>query len=57
MEVTLRTAALIPDARSVILNHCGHWAQVEHTPEFNRLVLGFLEARADVAQQKSGFGG
>lgn len=43
METTLRTAALLPNARAVILNRCGHWAQVEHAAEFNRLVLGFLE--------------
>ena len=43
METTLRTAALIPNARAVILNRCGHWAQVEHAAEFNRLVAGFLE--------------
>jgi 2-hydroxy-6-oxonona-2,4-dienedioate hydrolase len=43
METTLRTAALIPNARAVILNRCGHWAQVEHAAEFNRLVASFLE--------------
>jgi 2-hydroxy-6-oxonona-2,4-dienedioate hydrolase len=43
MEATLRTAALTPNARAVILNQCGHWAQLEHQAEFDRLVLGFLE--------------
>lgn len=43
METTLRTAALIPNVRAVILNRCGHWAQVEHATEFNRLLSGFLE--------------
>jgi 2-hydroxy-6-oxonona-2,4-dienedioate hydrolase len=43
MEITLRTAGVIPNARAVILNRCGHWAQLEHAAEFNRLVLGFLE--------------
>jgi 2-hydroxy-6-oxonona-2,4-dienedioate hydrolase len=42
METTLRTSALIPNSRAVILNRCGHWAQVEHAAEFNRLLLGFL---------------
>ena len=42
MELTLSTSALIPNARAVILNRCGHWAQVEHAAEFNQLVLGFL---------------
>jgi 2-hydroxy-6-oxonona-2,4-dienedioate hydrolase len=57
MEVTLRTAALIPDVRAVILNRCGHWTQVEHAAEFNRLVLNFLEARGAAPAQKTGFGG
>jgi pimeloyl-ACP methyl ester carboxylesterase len=26
-----------------IFPHCGHWAQVEHAAEFNRLVLDFLD--------------
>jgi 2-hydroxy-6-oxonona-2,4-dienedioate hydrolase len=25
-----------------IFNRCGHWAQVEHRDEFNRVVLDFL---------------
>src|SRR5712691_5889874 len=29
-------------ARMHIFNHCGHWAQVEHADEFNRLVIDFL---------------
>lgn len=57
MEVTLRTSAVIPDVRSVILNRCGHWAQVEHTAEFNRLVLAFLEPRQAAPANKTGFGG
>lgn len=43
LEATLRTAAIIPNARAVILNRCGHWAQLEHRQEFDRLVAGFLE--------------
>jgi 2-hydroxy-6-oxonona-2,4-dienedioate hydrolase len=43
METTLRTSALIPNSRAVILNRCGHWAQVEHVAEFNRLLINFLE--------------
>jgi len=26
----------------VILNRCGHWAQLEHAEEFNRLVTEFV---------------
>lgn len=44
METSLRTAAVIPNARTVILNRCGHWAQVEHREEFNKLVQHFIEA-------------
>jgi 2-hydroxy-6-oxonona-2,4-dienedioate hydrolase len=42
MELTLRTSALIPNSRAVILNRCGHWAQVEHAAEFDRMLLNFL---------------
>jgi 4,5:9,10-diseco-3-hydroxy-5,9,17-trioxoandrosta-1(10),2-diene-4-oate hydrolase len=31
------------NARMHIFPHCGHWAQVEHAEEFNRLVLDFLD--------------
>ncbi|HLY66455.1 MAG TPA: alpha/beta fold hydrolase [Chloroflexota bacterium] len=31
------------NARMHIFSRCGHWAQVEHAEEFNRLVLEFLE--------------
>jgi 2-hydroxy-6-oxonona-2,4-dienedioate hydrolase len=26
----------------VLLNRCGHWAQLEHAAEFNRLVDNFI---------------
>jgi 2-hydroxy-6-oxonona-2,4-dienedioate hydrolase len=26
----------------VVLNHCGHWAMIEHADEFNRLVTDFV---------------
>lgn len=42
METSLRAAALIPNSRLVVLNRCGHWAQLEHAAEFNQLVRGFL---------------
>ncbi len=42
LETTLRTAGLIKDSRVVILNRCGHWAQLEHREEFNRLVTSFV---------------
>jgi 4,5:9,10-diseco-3-hydroxy-5,9,17-trioxoandrosta-1(10),2-diene-4-oate hydrolase len=32
----------IPDVRLHVFGRCGHWAQWEKAPEFNRLVLDFL---------------
>lgn len=42
-EHTLRLVANIPNSRAVLLNQCGHWAQIEHAVEFNRLVADFVE--------------
>jgi 2-hydroxy-6-oxonona-2,4-dienedioate hydrolase len=33
---------MIADSRLVLLNRCGHWAQLEHAAEFNRLVRSFI---------------
>ncbi len=33
----------IPDSQVHIYSKCGHWAQFEHAPEFNRLVADFLD--------------
>jgi pimeloyl-ACP methyl ester carboxylesterase len=41
-EAGLRYLAAIPNSRLVIFNHCGHWAQLEHADEFNRLVHQFI---------------
>lgn len=41
-ENGLRLNALIPDSRLVLINRCGHWAQVEHADEFNRLLADFI---------------
>ena len=41
-EHSLRLVAMIPDARLVLFNRCGHWAQLEHAAEFNRLVADFV---------------
>ncbi len=43
-ENALFLTAQISDSRLVMLNRCGHWAQLEHADEFNRLVTSFLEA-------------
>jgi pimeloyl-ACP methyl ester carboxylesterase len=34
----------MPDARLHVFPNCGHWAQLEHADEFNRLVEVFLTA-------------
>ena len=41
-EASLRTLAMIPNSRMVLINRCGHWAQLEHAAEFNRLVDDFI---------------
>jgi len=41
-EHSLRLVSSIRDARLVLLNRCGHWAQLEHAAEFNRLVHSFV---------------
>jgi 2-hydroxy-6-oxonona-2,4-dienedioate hydrolase len=41
-EASLRMVAMVPNSRMVLLNRCGHWAQLEHADEFNRLVDDFI---------------
>lgn len=41
-ENALFLTARILDSRLVMLNRCGHWAQLEHAAEFNRLVASFV---------------
>ncbi|MGW4693827.1 alpha/beta fold hydrolase [Kitasatospora cineracea] len=41
-ESTLFLAASIPNSRAHLINRCGHWAQLEHADEFNRLVTDFV---------------
>jgi 2-hydroxy-6-oxonona-2,4-dienedioate hydrolase len=41
-EAGLQLAATIPNSRLVLINQCGHWAQLEHANEFNALVDSFL---------------
>jgi 2-hydroxy-6-oxonona-2,4-dienedioate hydrolase len=42
MENSLRLVSQIPNSRLVLFNRCGHWAQLEHSAEFNRLVGDFI---------------
>ncbi|WP_033292448.1 alpha/beta fold hydrolase [Amycolatopsis jejuensis] len=41
-EYSLHLVSTIPDSRLHLLNRCGHWAQLEHAAEFNRIVTSFL---------------
>lgn len=41
-EASLRLVSSIENSRLVLLNRCGHWAQLEHADEFNRLVTDFI---------------
>lgn len=42
-ENSLQLVSMVPNARLVLLNQCGHWVQLEHAEEFNRLVAGFVK--------------
>ena len=46
VEVGERIARLIPDARFVCMQRCGHWPQFEDAPTFNALHLEFLRGHA-----------
>ncbi len=41
-EEGAQIAGMIPDARYVVMNACGHWPQYENADLFNRLHLAFL---------------
>ncbi|HEX6512334.1 MAG TPA: alpha/beta fold hydrolase, partial [Chloroflexota bacterium] len=43
LDIGLLMARTFQDARMHIFPRCGHWAQVEHAAEFNRLVVDFLQ--------------
>jgi pimeloyl-ACP methyl ester carboxylesterase len=42
LATSLRLFELIPDAQLHIFGNCGHWTQIEHAGEFNRLLRDFL---------------
>jgi len=41
-EHSLRIVSTVRNGRMVLLGRCGHWAQLEHAAEFNRLVASFV---------------
>lgn len=41
-EHSLRLTSMIANSRLVLINQCGHWLQIEHAAEFNRLVDEFV---------------
>jgi 2-hydroxy-6-oxonona-2,4-dienedioate hydrolase len=42
LEHSIRVSAAIPDARLLVFNKCGHWAQLERAAEFNAALEAFL---------------
>jgi pimeloyl-ACP methyl ester carboxylesterase len=42
LENSLRLMRLIPDVQLHVFGRCGHWTQIEHAAEFNRIVGDFL---------------
>lgn len=41
-EHSLRLVSAVGNSRLLLLNQCGHWAQIEHASEFNRVVREFI---------------
>lgn len=42
LAASLRLLELIPDAQLHVFGRCGHWTQIEHAEEFNRILGDFL---------------
>jgi 2-hydroxy-6-oxonona-2,4-dienedioate hydrolase len=42
LEHSLKLLGATANSRLVVFNRCGHWAQLEHPDEFNRLVTDFV---------------
>lgn len=42
-EHSLKLTSLIANSRLHLINQCGHWLQIEHADEFNRLVMDFID--------------
>ncbi|HXV79605.1 MAG TPA: alpha/beta hydrolase [Candidatus Binatia bacterium] len=44
LDVALLMLRRLPDGRLYLFPRCGHWAQVDHRDEFNRVVLEFFKS-------------
>jgi 2-hydroxy-6-oxonona-2,4-dienedioate hydrolase len=44
MEGSIRLLGMLQNSRLVVFNHCGHWAQIEHADEFNKLLDLFISS-------------
>lgn len=42
LSTSLHLLQLIGDSRLQVFGQCGHWVQIEHADQFNRLLLDFL---------------
>ncbi len=56
-ENSLRGVGTLPNARMVLLNRCGHWAQLEHAREFEALVDNFVSQSSSFGDARSVAGG
>ncbi|MBP2329226.1 2-hydroxy-6-oxonona-2,4-dienedioate hydrolase [Kibdelosporangium banguiense] len=41
-EHSLRLVSTLPQSRLLLINRCGHWVQIEHAAEFNRVTAQFV---------------
>jgi 2-hydroxy-6-oxonona-2,4-dienedioate hydrolase len=44
MEGSVRLLGMLQNSRLVVFNHCGHWVQIEHADEFNKLLDVFISS-------------
>jgi pimeloyl-ACP methyl ester carboxylesterase len=42
LDNALHLLRTVPDVQLHVFGRCGHWTQIEHADEFNRLVLDFV---------------
>lgn len=42
MDAAIKAGSVIPSCTTIILPHCAHWPQIEHSDLYNQLLIGFL---------------